>query len=145
MKLRELKKSIDLGSPCSRVCNMVSMSNNQQGILVSSGKKTLEFQIALANVHDTKSETQKTDFYKYLEENASEKISLVKKFLDTIEKDNLDEEHKYLLALLLWKCMPGKSLFAQDFAHYLENKSILGECNFSVPIYIQNAINFLID
>lgn len=145
VKLRELKKSIDLGSPCSRVCNMVSMSNNQQGILVSSGKKTLEFQIALANVHDTKSETQKTDFYKYLEENASEKISLVKMFLDTIEEDNLDEEHKYLLALLLWKCMPGKSLFAQDFAHYLENKSILGECYFSVPIYIQNAINFLID
>ena len=145
MKLRELKNSIDSGSPCGRVCNMVSMSNNQQGILVSSGKKTLEFQIALANVHDTKSETQKTDFYKYLEENASEKIRLVKMFLGTIEEDNLDEEHKYLLALLLWKCMPGKSLFAQDFAHYLENKSILGECNFSVPIYIQNAINFLID
>ena len=80
-----------------------------------------------------------------MEENAPEKISVVNAFIDTIDGENLNEENRYYIALLLWKCMPGKSLFAQDFAYYLENKLMMGECNFNVPSYIQDAINFLTD
>ena len=144
-KLHELKDNIESGSPCNRTNNMVSMSNNQQGILISSGKKTLEFQLAFANVLNTKAETKATDFFKYLEENMADNIRIVNAFIDTINGDIINEDNRYYIALLLWKCMPGKSLFAQDFAFYLENKLKMGVCNFKVPSYIQKAINFLTD
>lgn len=144
-RLYELKDNIESGNSCNRANNMESMRNNQQGILVSSGKKTLEFQLAFANVLNTKKETTDSDFYKYLEENTPEKVSVVNAFINTIDGENLNEENRYYIALLLWKCMPGKSLFAQDFAYYLENKLMMGECNFNVPSYIQDAINFLAD
>ncbi len=142
-KLYELKTNIESDSPCNRANNMMSMRNNQTGIMVSTGKKTLEFQLAFANVLETKEETRNNDFYKYLQSVDSNKISFVDFYLNTIEGDYLNEEQRYLTALLLWKCMPGKSAFAQDFANYLEDKIDLGECNFKVPDYIKDAINFL--
>lgn len=142
-KLHELKNNIESGSPCNRINNMISMSNNQTGIMVSSGKKTLEFQLAFANVFETKAETMNNDIYMYLQSFNPDKISLVNTYLDTIEGNDLNEEQRYLVALLLWKCMPGKSAFAQDFANYLEGRIELGKCNFIVPEYIQDAINFL--
>lgn len=144
-KLYELKDKIESGNQCNRANNMVSMSNNQQGILISSGKKTLEFQLAFANVLNTKADTKATDFFKYLEENATENMNKVNTFIDTIDGDILSSDNKYYIALLLWKSMPGKSLFAQDFAFYLENKLSQDDCNFHVPSYIKDAINFLTD
>lgn len=119
------------------------MRNNQAGILVSSGKKTLEFQLAFANVFETKVATMNNDFYKYLQNYCPNEIGIVNEYLNTIDGSELNEEQRYLVALLLWKCMPGKSVFAQDFANYLEDKIEMGEWNFKVPAYIQNAIFFL--
>ena len=142
-RLLELHENIEAGIPSNRVRNMNSLRNNQQGILISSGKKTLEFQIAFANVSATKSETRSSDFYKFLHIFEPENIIEVDAYLETIEGDTLDENQQYLVSLLLWKSMPKKSEFAQDFSNYLEDKLVKGNCNFKVPEYIQKAIDFL--
>ena len=132
-KLFELKDNIESGVPCNRVNNMRAMSNGQPRILVSSGKKTLEFQLAFANVFKTKTETKENNLYKYLKINASTQMDEVEAYLKTINGDDLNERDRYCIALLLWKCMPKKSEFAQDFSNYLEDRIKAGDCNFIVP------------
>lgn len=138
------QKIEDDDTECSRVKNMNSMRNGRAGILIKTGKKTLEFQIAKTNVCNTKTETRKCEVYKYLNIIKSDDVKQIDNYMTTIDDDALSEEQQYNVALLLWKCMPGKSEFAQNFAYHLEKQLEAGICKFNVPQYIQDAINFLI-
>ncbi len=142
--LNILRQNIENGTPCSRVNNMESIRNRQTGILIKAGKKTLEFQIAKANVLNTKAETKQHEVYKYLSTINPNGIKLVDEYMDTIAGDILSETEQYNVALLVWKCMPNKSEFAQDFTYHLEEQLKINKCKFYVPSYIQDAINFLI-
>ncbi|MNL85888.1 hypothetical protein D3C87_2143740 [compost metagenome] len=57
--------------------------------------------------------------------------------------EDLNETEQEKIALLLWKCLPGKAVFAQDFSyHILENLDDAKQ-NFIVPKYIETAFNHL--
>lgn len=142
--LNKLRIKIKQSETCNRARNMRSLSNNQLGISIKAGHKTLEFQIAIANVGETKTAIMKNDVYLYLKEIVPEKITLLDTYISTISREMLYMEEQYNIALLLWKCMPKKSQFAQDFANYLEDKMDKNQCVFTIPNYIQEAINFLI-
>lgn len=142
--LNELRIKIKQSEPCNRAKNMRSISNNQLGVSINAGHKTLEFQIAIANVGETKAAIEKNDLYLYLKKITPEKITLLDTYISTIGEGEFDMEEQYNIALLLWKCMPKKSQFAQDFANYLEDKMDKNQCTFTIPKYIQEAINFLI-
>lgn len=141
--LNELRINIYTSSETARVENMKAMSNKQKDITVKTGLKTLEYQIALSNVFDTKKQTQESIFYKYLR-NDNIDLTNVEDYINTIESDTLSVEEQRNIAILLWKSMPGKSDFAQQFAWYLDSLPKSEREKFIVPEYIKEAITFLI-
>jgi len=144
-KLHELRDAINSAPVNSRIANMIAMSNRQAEILIASGKKTLEYQISEANVKRTKTETKDTWFYEYLNKFNPDGISKVCSYIDTIPEELLNAEQKQNIALLLWKCITGKAGFAQDFNAFLCDKlEADGERKFTLPQYLQDAINHLL-
>ncbi len=144
-KLKELRNGINNGAVNGHVNNMRAMTNNQPNIKVFSGVKTLEYQICKANVTDLKSATQNTWLYELIKNEHSEEIKVVETYIDKIKSDKLSEEQQQDVAILLWKCLPGKAGFAQRLDAFLAEKlSRERVVNFTVPQYIQNAINHLI-
>lgn len=141
--LNELRINIYASSETARVENMKAMSNKQKDITVKTGVKTLEYQIALSNVFNTKKQTQESIFYKYLR-NDDVNLTNVEDYINTIESETLSVEEQRNIAILLWKCMPGKSDFAQQFACYLDSLPKTEREKFIVPEYIKEAITFLI-
>lgn len=144
-KLNELRENIKGGTESGRVKNMISLANGQNGISIKAGEKTLEFQIAFANVDNSVESLKNNSLYKYLESLVPEKIKKVYQYLEKVGAKPFSAEEKYNVALLLWKCMPGKSEFAQEFSSYLENKITTREkLEFNIPSYIKEAIGFVI-
>ena len=144
-QLQVLREGINNDDKNGRVNNMNTMTNNQPNVKVFSGQKTLEYQICKANVTNLKSTTTNTWLYELIKGDCPDDISKVETYLETIENDILEDEQQQNVALLLWKCLPGKAGFAQRLDAFLSEK-IQSETDvkFSVPQYIQNAINHLI-
>ena len=141
--LDELRVSIDRGTMSNRVSNMISMKNGQAQILIASGLKTLEYQICLSNVNTVKAEIPNNSLYKYIQQINADGIAVVDNYIATIAAANLTIDQKNV-ALLLWKCLPSKSEFAQNLSIYLETELNNHTLVFEVPQYIKNAVNHLV-
>lgn len=144
--LHELRDNIKKGKAIGRIDNLNNASNGQANIKICDGEKTLEYQLCRANVNSDKNAVLDTEIFKYLKTLDSNKISEVEEYIQTIKTDKLSDDEQMEIALLLWKCMPGKSDFAQGFIEYIEeiqekNRTV----NFDIPQYMKDAINFLID
>ena len=58
---------------------------------------------------------------------------------------NMSEEEQQNVALLMWKCLPGKAEFAQVLNSFLlEKYEEGGDIKFTLPLYIQDAITHLV-
>ena len=144
-KLRVLRDGINNGNVNGRVNNMNAMRNEQVGIKVCTGKKTLEYQICKANVSARKEEIKETWLYELIRRDNAEGIDKVEAYMTTFGERDMTEEEQQNLALLLWKCLPGKAGFAQTLNTFLLDKMEAGgDVKFIVPSYIQDAINHLI-
>lgn len=142
--LNELRINIYNGTVCSRISNMNSMKNGQAQILIASGLKTLEYQICFANVNTIKAEIPNNSLYKYILQINADGIAVVDSYIATIASANLSVDEKKNVALLLWKCLPSKSEFAQNLSAYLEVELDNQTLVFEVPQYIKTAINHLV-
>lgn len=144
-KLNELRQNINVGTRSSRIDNMIAMSNNQANIKIASGKKTLEYQICLANVFDTKAATKSSLLYTLIGNLDNDSIAKVTTYIDSIQGNNFTAEQKENIAILLWKCLPGKAEFAQELANaIIDNLKSENKKDFNVPDYLADAIRFLI-
>lgn len=144
-QLDVLRKGINEDIMNGRIYNMNAMTNNQANVKVFSGRKTLEYQICLANVSSSKSSTQSTWLYELIKLDHEERVEKVDAYISTIDGDNLNEEQQQNVALLLWKCLSGKAGFAQRLDAYLIEKIETKEdVKFAVPKYICDAINHLV-
>ena len=144
-KLHFLREGINHDDVCSRVNNMRAMSNGQVGIKICSGKKTLEYQICRANVFSKKETTKETWLYELIRKENSGGIDYVDSYMAGIEDRDLTEDEQQNVALLMWKCLPGKAEFAQTLNSFLLEKKEEGvEIKFTLPRYIQDAITHLI-
>lgn len=144
-KLNELRQNINAGTRSSRIDNMIAMSNNQANIKIASGKKTLEYQICLANVFDTKAATKSSLLYALIESLDNDSLAKVTTYIDSIQGNNFTPERKENIAILLWKCLPGKAEFAQELANaIIDNLRTENKKDFKVPDYLADAIKFLI-
>ena len=124
---------------------MRAMSNGQVGIKICSGKKTLEYQICRANVFSKKETTKETWLYELIRQENSGGIDHVDSYMAGIEDRDLTEDEQQNVALLMWKCLPGKAEFAQTLNSFLLEKKEEGvEIKFTLPRYIQDAITHLI-
>ena len=144
-ELNSLRNNINEGEICSRVKNMEAMANNQKDIKICSGKKTFEYQICLANVSADKNDTKETWLYELIKKVNASGIELVDAYMEKLCDGHMSEEEQQNVALLMWKCLPGKAGFAQELNLFLLDK-IGNEVTrkFNVPSYIEEAINHLI-
>lgn len=143
--LMKLREGIENGKVNNRVANMKAMSNNQPNIMISSGKKTLEYQICKANVLSNKIDTQATWLYEWIKKNRTDEMKIVESYIESISHEELTDVEQKNIALLLWKSLPGKAGFAQNLNNFLINK-LESDANvkFHVPEYLCNAINHLL-
>lgn len=142
--LNELRTNIYNEPACSRIGNMNSLKNGQVPILIASGLKTLEYQICLANVNTIKAGIPNNSLYKYIQQINADGIAVVNNYLATIAAANLTVDQMRNVALLMWKCLPPKSEFAQNLSAYLESELANHSLVFEVPQYIKNAVNHLV-
>ena len=57
----------------------------------------------------------------------------------------MNEIDQQNVALLMWKCLPGKAEFAQVLNSFLlDKKEMGGDIKFTLPTYIQNALIHLV-
>ncbi|OUO38075.1 ATP-dependent endonuclease [Muribaculum sp. An289] len=144
-KLHILRDGINNGKISGRVNNMIAMTNNQSGIRICSGKKTLEYQICKANVTADKEATKETWLYELIQQVNSEGINKVESYMSGLGEKNMNDEEQQNVALLMWKCLPSKAEFSQRLNSFLlDKKEEGGDMKFIVPMYIQDAINHLV-
>lgn len=142
-KLNELRVNILNAAKSGRIENLKNAANGQPNILVSDGEKTLEYQICRANVGRNRDSVINTVLYQFLMSINEDAIRLVDSYMDTLGDVYISDE-EINIALLLWKCMPAKSVFAQDFVAYIEElQEKRQEIRFDVPSYIKDSIVFL--
>ena len=143
-KLNELRLNIMNSPKNGRIQNLNNAKNGQSCILICEGDKTLEYQICIANVADTKLSVTESSLFSYLKDYNENNVNKVVAYMDTLGDRVFTKEEQINIALLMWKCMPGKSEFAQDFIQYLDELKINGQdIVFKVPTYMKNAIDFL--
>lgn len=62
-----------------------------------------------------------------------------------LEEKEMSEVEQQNVALLMWKCLPGKAEFAQTLNSFLLDKKVIGgDIKFTLPPYIQDAITHLV-
>ena len=145
VKLNTLRDGINSGQVNGRVNNMKAMANNQANIKICSGQKTLEYQICKANIFTDKDITKRTWLYELIKQENPDGIDKVDSYMVGLGDRNMSEEEQQNVALLMWKCLPGKAEFAQILNSFLlEKYEEGGDIKFTLPIYIQNAITHLV-
>lgn len=144
-QLNALRNGINNGHKNSRVNNMLAMANGQAGIKICSGKKTLEYQICKANVTGNKDVIKANWLYELIKRENADDIGKVEAYIDSIGERDLNDMEQQNVALLMWKCLPGKAEFAQTLNSFLIDKIETGnDVKFTVPTYIQEAISHLV-
>lgn len=142
-KLTELDTKIQAGNVNTRVANLQSVANGNATISVNTAFKTLEYELALANVPKDRTKLTDNFLFSYLAVLDSKKTESIKTYTATFENDQMSDEEHRRTSILLWKAMPGKAVFAQDFAlHILENLENARQ-NFVIPRYIKAALSQL--
>ena len=145
VKLNTLRDGINSGQVNGRVNNMKAMANNQANIKICSGQKTLEYQICKANIFTDKDITKGTWLYELIKQENSDGIDKVDSYMVGLGDRNMSEEEQQNVALLMWKCLPGKAEFAQVLNSFLlEKYEEGGDIKFTLPLYIQDAITHLV-
>ena len=144
-KLHKLRDGINNGKNSGRIDNMIAMTNKQECIKICSGRKTLEYQICKTNVTANKEKTKGTWLYELIRQVNPEGINKVNSYMSGLGNRDMSDEEQQNVALLMWKCLPGKAEFAQRLNLFLlDKKEKCDEIKFAVPEYIQNAINHLV-
>ncbi|MDY4862187.1 MAG: AAA family ATPase [Candidatus Onthomorpha sp.] len=144
-QLNALRNGINNGHKNGRVNNMLAMANGQAGIKICSGKKTLEYQICKANVTGNKDVIKANWLYELIKQENADDIGKVEAYIDSIGERDLNDMEQQNVALLMWKCLPGKAEFAQTLNSFLIDKIETGDdVKFTVPTYIQEAISHLV-
>lgn len=147
-KAAELFEKINAAAPSKRIKNISELTKGvPKKISLNFSYKTFEFALVQSNI--TKSKVQIADnlLWKYLEQNKAtvKKFNKIKEHLDSFAGSDIKEAELSTLQILIWKALPSKAEFAQDFSVYLLANLEKATTNFIVPEYIQKAITHLIN
>lgn len=148
-KLDELYEKLIQDHDSTRIKNLNSAAvNNQANIKIFPAFKTLELEIALKNIPAVQAGIENNFFVKFMSEYEADKYQKIKSYTDALKATKtgrIEDAERAKIAILLWKAMPSKAQFAQDFAiHILDNMDAAKQ-SFKVPKYIVNGLNHLKD
>lgn len=140
--LTKLRVGIASGNQSSRISNMELVKNGQGNISIHPGLKTFEYELCKTNIPESKSDIENNFLFKFIESINKENTDKIKEFY-TPFGNNLSEEQLTNVALLLWKSMPTKAEFAQDFAISIDENFAEAKLTLKIPEYIKDAFNFI--
>lgn len=141
--LEEFHKLLIAPFESNRLKNITSVSNSIKTITLHTAQKTLEYQLAFDNVPNNKSDFYNNFLVKYIENNLPDKFKKIKNYVDAIIGNDIDASQKQRIPILLWKALPTKSEFAQDFAQHIIDNIEEAKKTFIVPYYIENGVKHL--
>ena len=142
-KLDELDASIQGADVSSRIPNITSTINEKDTIKIFSAKKTLEYELALANIPNTKEGIENNFLFKYIEKKRPEKAEAILNYIDTVIDDELTDDQQRKAAILLWKSFPSKGTFSQNFSLYILKNLKRARKEFVIPKYIRKSLKHL--
>jgi putative ATP-dependent endonuclease of OLD family len=138
-----LDDSIQKGNAVTRIKNLNSVKNGANNIKIFESFKTLEYEVALHNVNNDRRNFKDNFLVQFIDSIENEKINKIIAYMSTFPSDIMTIEEHRKVSILLWKSLPTKAEFAQDFSiHLLENLED-AKISFKVPTYILNAFNHL--
>jgi putative ATP-dependent endonuclease of OLD family len=141
--LNELDDNIQGGTEVTRIANLNSVANNVDNIKILHSFKTLEYELAIHNIKANRTELLDNFLVDYINQHFSDKIDKIIEYTQTFENDIMSESEKRKVGILLWKTLPSKAEFAQDFSiHILENIED-AKGSFVIPPYIQEGLTHL--
>ena len=140
-----MHEGIKNGTKNNRVKNLISVKNEIEEISIQTAMKTFEFKLVHCNVFSEKSKFKENLLVEFIDSFSPNKIELIENYIETLEvtDDKFNREQRFKIALLLWKTLPSKSDFAQDFALYLLENISRAKTSFKIPPYIEQAISHL--
>lgn len=126
----------------NRIGNLASVIHSRKtNVKLMSAFKTLEYEIALANVALNKTDFPKNFLIQYLSANVKDKYTTIEVYLKSLPNEVFSVDERQKLAILIWKALPSKATFAQDFSLALEtavqNQDTIV---FHVPPYLTKSI-----
>ncbi|GAB1452407.1 ATP-dependent endonuclease [Draconibacterium sp.] len=147
-KAEELFENIKSAPQSTRIKNISELIKSvPDKISLNFSNKTFEFALVQANISKTKSQIADNLLWKYLAQSKStvKKFNKITEHLDSFAGVEITEAELSKLQILIWKALPSKAEFAQDFSVYLLANLETAKTNFVVPDYIQKAITHLIN
>ncbi len=145
-KAEELFEKIKVASQSTRTKNISELIKSvPKKISLNFSNKTFEFTLVQANISKAKNQIGDNLLWKYLAQDKStvKKFTKIKAHLDSFTGDEITEAELSKLQILIWKALPSKAVFAQDFSIYLLSNLETAKTNFVVPDYIQKAISHI--
>ncbi len=145
--VKELREKIEEAIPATRINNISKLIKDvTDGVMLQSGFKTFEFALIKENLGKSKKANADNLLLKYVSAHPGlkKKINKINNYLDGVAGDELSDEQQYTLWLLIWKMLPSKAEFAQDFSIFLIDNIQHAKEYFVVPEYINNAVPHLI-
>jgi putative ATP-dependent endonuclease of OLD family len=142
-KLVELDSSIQAGTPVTRIANLNSVTSSADNIKIFHSYKTLEYELAVHNIFDDRKKLKDNFLISYIDNLFPNKIKKIIEYSDTFEKDIMSADEKRKLGILLWKSLPSKAEFAQDFSICILDNVENAKTSFKVPPYILEGLSHL--
>lgn len=149
--LNEFHKKLYQSPPSNRLGNIrSSLRGGKTEVRLFSAFKTLEYEISLANIPANKNEYSENFLINYLSHiDGGIKASVIDTYIRALPNESFTVEEQQKIAILLWKSLPSKAEFAQDFsiaidAEMEKTSPDSKKIKFNVPKYIVNAIKHVI-
>lgn len=142
-KLIELDSLVQAGKPVTRIANLNSVANGADNIKIFHSFKTLEYELAIHNVLDDRTKLKENFLFRFIDSLCPDKISKIIEYSNTFGSDAMSEEEKRKIGILLWKSLPSKAEFAQDFSLYILDNIENAKTSFKVPTYILDGLSHL--
>lgn len=147
-KVEELFEKIKSGTQSTRIENISKVIKSvPEKISLNFSYKTFELAIVQANISKSKTQIAENLLWKYIAQDKStvKKFNKIKEHLDSFDGNEITDIQLNMLQILIWKALPSKAEFAQDFSIYLLDNLEKAKTNFVVPDYIVRAITHLIN
>lgn len=141
--ISQLNQEIQNGTPITRIKNLNSVKNNADNIKIFVSFKTLEYEIVFHNINPDRTKFKDNFLVDYINQNFKDKINQIEAYTNTFDNDLMTAEEIREIAILLWKTLPAKAEFAQDFSIYLLENLSEAKNSFIVPNYITEGLNHL--
>ncbi|WP_410005534.1 ATP-dependent nuclease [Aequorivita nionensis] len=142
-KLDELDAAIQGAEVSSRIPNITSVINEKETIKIFFAEKTLEYELALANIPKTKEGVENNFLFKYIKNKRPEKAEAILNYIDAVITEELTDDQQRKAAILLWKSFPPKGAFSQNFSFYILKNLKRARKEFIIPKYILKSLKHL--